>query len=183
MATLEQLNFSRKPGTARLSNRMNSVLLTIKECINEKRLYPALMLIYASIDIMGSLSDPDGYALEKHFEDWVKNHLFKEKTFDCDEVDLYCARCGIVHTMRYDSRQSNKTPKTIVYGFYGYDDDVKKVSTSSDIVSVYIEDLYEAFVAAYKKYLEELEASTDHNINSNLNKLPRYVDLIPLDVA
>jgi len=96
-----------------LSNRMNSVLRTINDCINEKRLFPALMVIYSSIDVLGSLQNLDGYASRDSFRNWVTNYLFKVKMFPFNEYDLYGARCGILHTMRYDS-QYGTALKTVV---------------------------------------------------------------------
>ena len=180
MARLEHIHFGRKPGTARLSNRMNSVLLTINDCINEKRLFPALTLIYSSIDVLGSFQNQDGYASPGSFRDWVTNYLFKVKTFPFNAADLYGARCGLVHTMRYDS-QHGATLKTIVYGFHGHDIDIQKITDPTKQVGVYVVDLFDALKTAYYQYLEYLEGSSDPIINANLDKLPNYVDLIPLD--
>ena len=180
MFTLENIHFGRKPGTARLSNRMNSVLLTIKDCIIEKRLFPALTLIYSSIDVLGSFQNQDGWASRDSFRNWVTSYLFNAKTFPFNQDDLWGARCGIVHTMRYDS-QYGSTLKTIVYGFHCYDTDILKIIDPTQQVGVYVEDLFDALKTAYYKYLEYLEVSSDSLINANLGKLPNYEDLIPLD--
>lgn len=180
MINFEHIHFGRKPGTARLSNRMNSVFLTINECVEGRRPFPALTLIYSSIDVLGSFQNQDGYATRDSFRNWVTNYLFQVKTFPFDEYDLWGARCGIVHTMRYDSRDGAAL-KTIVYGFHGYDTDIQKIIDPTKQVGVYVEDLFEAFIAAYSQYLEGLEGSSDPIINANLDKLPNYVDLIPLN--
>ena len=180
MINLQNLSFGRKPGTARLSNRMNSVICTIDECITERRIFPSLMLLYSSIDILGSLQTQDGYATRDSFKDWVTNYLFRERTFSFDDNDLWGARCGIVHTMRYDS-QRGASLRTIVYGFRGYDTDIKRITDPTHEAGVYIEELFDAFKKAYSKYLEDLENSPDVVVNTNLAKLPNFVDLIPLD--
>jgi|APFre7841882654_1041346.scaffolds.fasta_scaffold241280_1 hypothetical protein len=180
MTYFEHLHFGRKPGTARLSNRMNSVLRTIKDCITNRRLFPALTLIYSSIDVLGSFQNQDGYATQDSFRDWVTNYLFRVKPFPFNEYDLWGARCGIVHTMRYDSKHG-ATLKTIVYGFRGYDGDIQKITDPTLQVGVYVEDLYDALKTAFCQYLDYLEGSSDAIINTNLEKLPKYVDLIPLD--
>lgn len=105
---------------------------------------------------------------------------FKERTFPFNEDDLYGARCGIVHTMRYDS-QFGVAVKTIIYGFSGHDTDIKKIQDPNKQAGVYLEDLFDAFSKAYTRYINDLESSCDPIINANLNKLPDYVDLIPLD--
>jgi hypothetical protein len=180
LQTIINLHFGRKPGTARLSNRINTVLKTIEECIKERRLYPALILIYSSIDILGALNNPDGFATRDSFKNWITNYLFQEKTFPFDESDLWGARCGIVHTMRYDSQLASSV-KTIVYGFYGHDDEIKGIINPAHQSGVYIEDLFEAFTNAYKKYIEDLENSVSLIINTNLDLLPAYVDLLTIN--
>ena len=180
MVNFEDLRFDRKSGTARLSNRMNSILWTIDKCIKSRQPYPALVLIYSSIDILGSLQNQDGFATRISFKSWVSNYLFKERTFSFNEDDLYGARCGIVHTMRYDS-QLGVTVKTIIYGFHGYDTDIKTIKDPTQQAGVYLEDLFDALSKSYNRYINDLESSSDPIINANLNKLPDYVDLIPLD--
>jgi len=140
---------------------------------------PTLMLIYSAIDILGSLQSKKGFANKKSFTDWTKNYLIKAKTFQCDENDLYGARCGILHTMRYDS--NNTVLKEIVYGFYGYDKDIKNIKVPTKQVGIYIEDLWDAFITAYEIYIQHLESSSNPVVNANLDKLPNYEDLIPLD--
>lgn len=177
MTTINDLHYGRKPGTARLSNRMNTIIWTIDECIKQKRIYPALILLYSGIDILGSLKAPDGLTTQSYFNQWVKSYFLTEGSFAFDESDLYGARCAIVHTMRYDSK--NNTLKTLVYGLHGHDDDIKGIGSNTQNVGVYVEDLYEAFKKGYLRYLEELEQSSDTLINDNLKRLPKYVDLIP----
>lgn len=177
MVGIGDIKFDRKPGTARLSNRMNSILFTIRECIKNRGLFPALILIYASMDILGSLQTKDGFANRESFKTWVREHILNKKSFDFDEEDLYSARCGILHTMRYESKINNT--KTIVYGFYGDDAEIRKIINSTKESGVYVEELFCALVEGYKEYLEVLEKSTDKQINDNLNSLPAYIDLLP----
>ena len=180
MINLEYLHFGRKPGTARLSNRMNSTIWTISECIEGRRLFPSLTLIYSSIDVLGSLKTQDGYATSDSFKNWVTDYLFREGTFSFNEKDLYGARCGIVHTMRYDSKRGAAL-KTIVYGFHDHDADIQKIKDPTKQAGVYVEELFDAFKKAYSRYIDDLESSSDTFVNENLNKLPGYVDLIPLN--
>lgn len=137
------------------------------------------MLLYSSIDILGSLQSQDGYATRDSFKEWVTNYLFRERSFPFSEDDLWGARCGIVHTMWYDS-QRGATLRTIVYGFHGYDAEIQKIIDPTQQAGVYIEELFDAFKKAYSQYLDDLENSSDVVVISNLNKLPNFVDLIPL---
>ena len=95
MVNIEDLRFDRKPGTARLSNRMNSILWTIDECIKSRQLYPALVLIYSSIDILGSLQNQDGFATRASFKSWVTNYLLKEKLSPLTKM-IYMAQDAVL---------------------------------------------------------------------------------------
>jgi hypothetical protein len=182
MNPYENINFDKGPDLGRLSNRMNSVLRTIQYCVENKRLFPALTLIYTSIDILGSLQDEFGSASGDNFGDWVKKYFFTIKSFPFTEKDLYGARCGIVHTMRYDSKHATRDGlKEIVYGFRGYDASINKITDHTKQVGVYLEDLFETLLAAYKQYFDDLKCSSDQIVKTNLSRLPSdYVDLIPL---
>ena len=180
MANLENLPLGNTIRISRLCNRMNSILITINDCIEERRPFPALALIYSSIDVLGSLQSESGYATKTSFKNWVNDYLSRVYTFPCNDEDLYCARCGILHTMRYQS--SSNSAKVLVYGFHGYDSDIKKISDHTKQAGIYIEDFFDAFVEAYLIYLEYLEKSTNSVTNSNLDKLPKYIDLISLKI-
>ena len=82
--------------------------------------------------------------------------------------------------MRYDSKRGTAL-KAIVYGFHGYDADIQKITDPTRQVGVYIEDLFDAFTKAYSRYLQDLENSSDPIVNANLDRLPHFVDLIPLN--
>lgn len=180
MVHLEDLNFSRKPSTARLSNRMNSIIWTIENCLNQRALYPALILLFSSIDILATLQTTDGYSTGASFKTWVDVYLLNQDQFPFDSEDLWSARCGIVHALRYESK--NRNPKTIKYAFRDYDDDIKKISNPNQCVGVYIEDLFKAFKSGYSQYLAVLEKSTNQDVNRNLENLPPFIDLIPFDL-
>jgi hypothetical protein len=183
MVKLEELHFGSKPGVSRLTNRMRSIVDTIEWSINNLQPFPALILILSSIDILGSIQDKKGFASESHFADWAKNYLFKEGSFEFNEVDLYGARCAIIHTLKNDPRPDGKIRRVIVYGIRSNDDAIKKIKDPTTHVGVNVDDLYQAFKAALIKYLDYVEKSTDPIINANLDRLPSdYIDLIPLDM-
>lgn len=183
MVKLEELRFDRKPGLSRLTNRMKSIVDTIEWSISNFQPFPALILILSSIDILGSIQSKKGFACECYFADWAKKYLFKEGSFGFNEVDLYGARCAIVHTLRYDPKPDGKNRRQIVYGIRSYDDALKKIKDPTTQVGVNVDDLFQAFKAALIKYLDDIEKSTDLDVNTNLDRFPSdYIDLIRLDL-
>lgn len=164
--------------TQRLWNRMTTINDTIAECINKGRLFPTLILIYSSIDILASLQTKKGNSTDKGFKKWVSNYLFTEKSFACTANELWGARCGIVHTMRYDSEVGNA--REVVYGFHWHETDIERIEDLTKEVGVYVDDLFDAFKAGCEKYLLDLENSQNPNVDNNLAKLPDYDDIFYL---
>jgi len=67
--------------------------------------FPALILLYSSLDIISSLNRPT-HQLDtgkKVFMDWVDDYMLCGSTQKCCSADVYAARCGIVHTLSLDS--------------------------------------------------------------------------------
>jgi hypothetical protein len=181
MVQYEDLNFSRKPSTARLSNRMNSIIWAIEYCIEKAALFPALILLYSSIDVLASLMTSDGYSTGASFKPWANDYFFSKGNFAFDDDDLWNARCGIVHTLKYESKGNN--PRKIRYAISINDSDIKAITNPAQEVGVQFEEMFDAFKSGYKEYLEFLESTTDPNINSNLNKLPQFTDWIPINTS
>lgn len=77
-------------------------------CMNrEPRMgIPALILLYAGIDGMAWVSIPDDRdeVTGDDFQDWTRSYLLPDSGLDCDEADLWAARCGLVHSQIMDSR-------------------------------------------------------------------------------
>src|SRR5262245_16115686 len=78
----------------------------IETCLEKKLTAPALILLYSGIDTAGWLDSPDRDATRDSFLKWVDNYLLKAKPLACTALELYAARCGLLHTMTPDSRLS-----------------------------------------------------------------------------
>jgi hypothetical protein len=77
-------------------------------CFSNGLKIPCLILIYSGIDIAGSMVEVDGKASGAAFKKWVNEYLSKACPLPCTPAELYGARCGLVHTMRVDSRLSSR---------------------------------------------------------------------------
>jgi len=72
----------------------------IDACIEKKLTAPALILIYSGIDTVGWIDSTDDYATRTSFINWVDAYLLKAKQLQCTALDLYAARCGLLHTLK-----------------------------------------------------------------------------------
>src|SRR6266702_6028978 len=80
---------------------MVDLLASIDDCASKNRLLPCLTLLYSGIDVMASLDALPNEANQASFVRWVDRYL---SINDCTPLDIYAARCGIVHTFAADSR-------------------------------------------------------------------------------
>lgn len=85
--------------------RQNLVQLVeaVDLCFERKFIMPTLALVYSGIDILGWLDGSDSESVRDRFTRWVDKYLLPAKPLGCTALDLYAARCGIVHTFTTDS--------------------------------------------------------------------------------
>jgi hypothetical protein len=74
-------------------------------CIEGNFVLPSLCLIYSGIDAAAWVAYGD-IPVNKRFARFVSDFMYKEKPLDPKPIDLYAARCGILHTMTPDSQLS-----------------------------------------------------------------------------
>ena len=69
---------------------------------------PALLLIYAGIDILGALNRPADKSEQSgdDFISWADQYLSPAQTLGCTSDDLWGARCGPLHSYTSESRRS-----------------------------------------------------------------------------
>lgn len=92
-----------------MSKRVESHVEAIDLCLENRLGTPALILIYTCIDVMATLSRP---ALtrktdKRHFVAWAEKHMNCRDRLGVSGLDLYAARCGVVHTGTADSALSD----------------------------------------------------------------------------
>jgi hypothetical protein len=80
---------------------------------------PALILIYSLIDSLAWASaDKASRNVRANFEDWVTKWVLPQGSLDCTSVDLYAARCGLLHTLTADADLTkNGSARRISYAF------------------------------------------------------------------
>jgi hypothetical protein len=78
----------------------------IDACLGNDHVLPALMLLYAAIDAMGWLARPAGAEQSgEHFRDYVDRYV-RKPTDEATAMDLWGARCGILHEQTPESNAS-----------------------------------------------------------------------------
>jgi hypothetical protein len=70
----------------------------------------SLVIIYSTIDTCGLLDAPatQTEATGESFKNWVKKYILTDPALEFNEVDLWGARCAVLHTFTSQSRLSNE---------------------------------------------------------------------------
>ncbi len=92
----------------------------IRLCLENRLRMPALALIYCGIDVLANLDRPadDADVTQVDFVRWAERYMECDKSLGVSGLDLYAARCGILHTYGMDSRLSKKgRARPIVYAW------------------------------------------------------------------
>ena len=85
----------------------------IKACERAKCVVSALTLIYGAIDALAALTreSQETRATRKEFLAWVDSYLLPELNNGLEAIDIYGARCGVVHTYAPTSDLSSRVLK------------------------------------------------------------------------
>ncbi|MGA7194967.1 MAG: hypothetical protein WBW94_15175 [Anaerolineales bacterium] len=130
-----------------------------------------LVVLYSAIDTMAWVGLPSGDVTPKAFINWADKYLLNAASLPCTAVDLYGARCGLVHSHSATSRGSKQgTARQIWY--YGKDQSAKfianQIGNRNDVVPVRLLDLILAFGDAGFQYAEDI--SQDPEISEQVYK-------------
>lgn len=128
-----------------------------------------LIVVFSSIDTMGLLDAPPHQvsATGASFKAWVRSYLTPDPRVEFTDVDLWGARCAVLHTFTTESDLS-KAGSAKELQYYGGDKatrDAQKFDTlmrtihGGSHLPVHLDDLIEAFLAAFKSFIRMLDAN------------------------
>lgn len=122
----------------------------IELCLNQKLQFPTLSLIYTVIDNLAYITYGN-ISVEKRYKEWITKYMFKEKKLNVTPMDLYSARCAILHTLTPNSRKTQEK-KALVIAYVWGNDDVKILEQSilnsnEKYKALHINDLYNSLIS------------------------------------
>ena len=149
----------------------NLMLLSrgIDACLNNKLIGPALILIYSAIDTVGWLDSNDQFATRNSFIDWTNRYLLTTNRLSCTAVELYAARCGLLHTFTPNSKlSSDKKARRLCYTWgdaraADLQRTIDLTKTGNEYVSVKVEDLLAAWRDGIVAFNNELASDIPRN--------------------
>jgi hypothetical protein len=152
---------------AQFESQTAGLLEAIRLCRSRQLTIPALMLLYATIDGMAwcARKNDDHDVTEEDFKAWVERYMFEANPpGHLSSVDLYAARCAMLHGQIAESRKSKHAAAREVHyhsaGGCGLVP-VFGLNTPQPPVSVDIDFLCDAFEQAVAKFRAAIAADAD----------------------
>jgi hypothetical protein len=142
----------------------------MKLCLEQKLIVPTLILFYSSLDALGSLDRADSENPRSGFIRWADSYLLKARPLPCSSLELYAARCGILHSFSSDAdltRAGKTRPLVYAWGTAQAErlqktvDIVREIRGTSPFVAVHVTDLLDAFQDGVVLFLEEARAEPE----------------------
>jgi hypothetical protein len=135
-----------------LSRNVDQLLDALRLCRQNQLMLPALLIAYASIDILASLDPPEpGASTRRRFVAWVDRYLLPNSELPCSAVDLFASRCAVVHTAGSQSRlERDGEARRIVYAF-GHSSaeesqsSIRNLGNPSRDIAIHVETVLNAF--------------------------------------
>jgi len=103
-----------------LSRSFGQTIAGIDLLLGSQLIHPCLVLLYSTIDAAAALErdHPDSDVTGRQFIAWADRYLIQRGFVSCSAVDLYAARCGVLHTFSAASRRSRGgTAERIAYAW------------------------------------------------------------------
>src|ERR1700680_4637773 len=82
----------------------------ILEAIKKPNVFPALLIIYATMDIVAALTRPKTQLDTSGpiFKSWIDRYMLPSSNLRCTSEDIWGARCGFLHTLSTQSKKSRE---------------------------------------------------------------------------
>jgi hypothetical protein len=130
----------------------------------QNQILPALILLYSSIDSLAWLDMPASQqdVTRSDFMKWAETYILSKRELPCTSIDLYAARCSLLHTQSFESRLSRRQQAREIYYTYGLLSS-QPLQNQIDLdgrnaVAVNIDELVLAFLKGAEQFFEELYA-------------------------
>jgi hypothetical protein len=172
-----------------LRRNLEPLSQAIDACLKSDLRTPALILLYSAIEIAGFLDNEVPSAGSRRvFENWVKKYLLPVKSLYCSAVDIYAARCGVIHTFTPESDLSKDgRAREILYAWnreseYVAHRYITKSKTQDSQVVVTFHDLYEGWKRGIEQFIGELTDDPQRR-RRVLERAQSFFDFIEMDIA
>ena len=138
------------------------IIQSIETSIDQRKIITSLVLLYSAIDSFSNISNCSDKNGREVFKDWVDRWMLNNNNLKCSSIDLYAARCGILHGFISESDFSKKTKaKRICYAWGNSDlqklkNQIEKTDAHNECIALRLEDLFIAFKMEVANCIDEM---------------------------
>ena len=172
------------PQLNEIVNGPRGILRGIEICLEDQCLVSGVALIFSAIDSLAALTRlvEDSDTSRAAFIVWVERYFLPGSRLTCKALDLYAARCGILHTYSPESKlRRDGAARPLIYQWRGGPSADPSVQIPAQAIIVEIEILHEAFKRAAHEFLiaVETDAETRRRVEHHLTDLLCYTPWPP----
>lgn len=160
------------PSFIALQSNVIALFDAVDICAERKHPLATLMLVYSGMDVIASLEREPKEGVGACFARWTEKYLLSDSKLGCTGLELFAARCGILHSFSADSDlyRAGKARRVMYAWGTASKDDLSEAATRlrrNDCVSIHVTELLDAFRTAVGNYFTEVGES-DHGVNTVL---------------
>jgi hypothetical protein len=157
---------------ANLNNLSEDILDSIAMLLEAFRESSALILLYTGIDVFGALNTDDGVSTQASFVRWSEKYMDPATKLGCTGLELYSARCGLLHTLSPLTRLT-KSGKAREFVYVTYPPFLPQQNVSGGPFIVHVPLLWLAFRDGTREFVKEtdLDQSQAQRVSRNLSNL------------
>ena len=150
-----------------IRNAFTDAFAGIRVLRDAKLIQPCLAVLYSTIDAAAWLAaEHDGDVTRKDFVSWVDRFLLPESDLMCSAIDLYAARCGVLHSFSaYSSLQRRGEARMLCYAFGSATgsqlQQFLKQMRAGDAVAVHLDTLCNALFRGWDRFLSSVESQPE----------------------
>jgi hypothetical protein len=146
-----------------LEMQAQHLVSSIELCLRNHFTAPSLILTYATIDIMAWLDRDENHqdVQRDDFIRWVETYLLPSSQLPCTAIDLYAARCSLLHSYSAESKLSREGKANLVFYAWGTAEqqDLQKLidlAGNRDAKAVQVEGLIRALKTGIERFLSDM---------------------------
>ena len=151
-----------EPELDEVINGARGMLRGIDVALEAQCLVSGVGLIFATIDSLAALSRPENQesSTRRDFLTWSDRYVRPDASLGCSSVDLYAARCGVLHTYSAESDLARgRKARRLVYEWKAGPKADTSVPLPAGSIIVEVEALRDAVLRATAEFL--LDSQTD----------------------
>jgi hypothetical protein len=136
--------------------------LAINDCLDKQQIMPCLIMLYSGLEIVARMGSQPGETTRRYFMRWVETYILHKAEYEVTAIELYAARCGVLHAFSPDSDLfKNGKARRIAYSWGTASVDKLRDSiktTSHDLAALHLNTFVRAFMNGIADFMDDLEA-------------------------